>query len=61
VSCDGVAAEAQLLGFDPQTSGGLLVAAPAPQSVVLEAEFRAQGLFLARVGHVEAGAGVEVR
>ncbi len=55
-----VAPELDALGFDPQTSGGLLIALPAVQAAVLEAEFRAGGLFLARVGRVEEGAGVLV-
>lgn len=50
----------ELLGFDPQTSGGLLVALPAEHGPVLEAEFRAGGAFVARVGRVEAGEGVLV-
>jgi selenide,water dikinase len=61
LALDGVAEDRELLGFDPQTSGGLLVALPASQAVVLEAQFRRQRRFLARVGRVESGTGVEVR
>ena len=46
------------LAHDPQTAGGLLVALPREQGMALEAEFARAGLFLARVGAVEAGAGV---
>jgi len=47
-----------LLGYDPQTAGGLLVSLPGDKVAVLEATFRAEGLFLARIGRVEAGKGV---
>ena len=60
LSADGVPRELDLLGFDPQTAGGLLVSVPAAQGAVPEAEFRSRGLFLARVGSVEAGRGVRV-
>jgi selenide, water dikinase len=49
------------LGFDPQTAGGLLISLPAEQGAALEAEFEARKLFIRRVGHVEEGAGVDVR
>jgi selenide, water dikinase len=55
-SIDEIAA----LGFDAQTAGGLLVALPAERAAVAEATFSAQGLFLARIGRVEEGAGVRV-
>jgi selenide, water dikinase len=49
-----------VLGFDPQTAGGLLVSIPAEQGAALEAEFDAARLFARRVGTVEEGAGVLV-
>jgi len=49
-----------LLGFDPQTAGGLLFSLPAERGAVLEAAFHGAGLFLARVGRVEEGSGVSV-
>jgi len=49
------------LAYDPQTAGGLLVSLPRERGPALEAEFARAGLFLARVGAVEAGAGVAIR
>jgi selenide,water dikinase len=60
IGIEEIPAELEQLGFDPQTSGGLLVSLPAAHGAVLEAEFRAGGLDLARVGRVEEGTGVEV-
>jgi len=60
IRAQGVAPELDLLGFDPQTAGGLLISLPADQGVVLEAEFRSRGLLLARIGSVDAGTGVHV-
>jgi selenide,water dikinase len=53
-----VAPELVELAFDPQTAGGLLVSLPRDRGPALEAEFARAGLFLARVGTVEEGAGV---
>jgi selenide, water dikinase len=58
---NGVSDEVALLGFDPQTSGGLLISLPADKGSVLEATFRDAGLFLARIGRVVEGNGVAVR
>jgi selenide,water dikinase len=49
------------LAYDPQTAGGLLVSIPAERGAVLEATFATEGLALARIGSVEAGAGVVLR
>ncbi len=57
---DGLPAPLDVLGFDPQTAGGLLVSLPAEKGAVLEATFRDADLFLARVGRVEAGRGIAV-
>ena len=56
----GVAPELVELAHDPQTSGGLLVSLPRDRGVGLEAEFARAGAFLARVGSVGDGAGVEL-
>jgi selenide,water dikinase len=53
-----VAPELVELAYDPQTAGGLLVSLPADRGMSLEAQFAAAGLFLARIGRVEEGAGV---
>lgn len=58
VDADGAAEELLALGYDAQTAGGLLVSLPADKALSLRSEFRARGLFLARVGSVVAGAGV---
>jgi selenide, water dikinase len=55
----GPASESTLaLGFDPQTAGGLLISLPEDRAPVLETTFASAGVFLARVGRVEPGAGV---
>jgi selenophosphate synthase len=46
------------LAYDPQTSGGLLIALPADKAGVLGAVFAERNLFLARVGQVVDGEGV---
>ena len=56
----GVTDELVALGYDPQTAGGLLVSLPGDQGVTLQAQFKARGLFLRRVGAVEDGSGVAV-
>jgi selenide, water dikinase len=48
----------ETLAYDPQTAGGLLISMPADRCAVLEATFAAADQLLARIGHVEAGAGV---
>jgi selenide,water dikinase len=48
------------LAWDPQTSGGLLISLPSERGAVLEASFRAQDLFIARIGSVEEGSGVQL-
>jgi selenide,water dikinase len=51
----------ETLAYDPQTAGGLLISMPNDRAAVLEATFAGAGQLLARVGHVEAGAGVLLR
>jgi selenide,water dikinase len=55
-----VAAERVELAYDPQTAGGLLVSLPRDRGMALEAQFAAAELFLARVGRVEEGAGLQL-
>jgi selenide, water dikinase len=60
VSTDGAPEELVVLGYDPQTAGGLLVSLPAEKGAALTAELAARDLFVRRIGHVEDGAGVAV-
>jgi len=60
LDANGVAPELVELAYDPQTAGGLLVSIPADKGMSLEAQFAAADLFLARVGRVEEGAGLEL-
>jgi len=56
----GVPDDVVALAWDPQTSGGLLVALPKERGAVLQAAFDAAGHFLARIGSVETGSGVQL-
>jgi selenide,water dikinase len=58
---EGVPEALEVLAFDPQTAGGLLVSLPAQRGPTLEAEFVARRLFVRRVGYVEEGSGVVVQ
>ena len=60
VLADGVGEEFLVLGYDPQTAGGLLISLPADKGPALVAELDARGLFVRRVGRVEEGDGVVV-
>jgi selenide, water dikinase len=51
----------EALAYDPQTAGGLLVSMPDERVPVLEATLAAEGILAARIGRVEAGAGVLFR
>ncbi len=54
----GATEELLAVAYDPQTAGGLLISLPSDKAAVMTASFRARSLSLARVGRVEAGAGV---
>jgi selenide,water dikinase len=56
----GLAAEVEHLLFDPQTSGGLLIAVAPDRADALARALAADGLAGTRVGRVEAGVGVAV-
>jgi selenide,water dikinase len=60
VDADGVPEDLLALAYDPQTSGGLLIALPADKGAVLTATFTEHGLFLDRIGRVVEGAGVSL-
>jgi selenide,water dikinase len=60
VTTTGLPETLDVLGYDPQTAGGLLVSIPAERGPALEAEFGARRLFIRRIGRVEEGAGVIV-
>ncbi len=58
VEADGIAEDLLALAYDPQTSGGLLIALPADKGAVLEATFAERALPITRIGRVVDGAGV---
>jgi selenide,water dikinase len=60
VSADGIAEELLVLGYDPQTAGGLLISLPADQGAALTAELTVRDLFVRRIGRVEEGTGVGI-
>ena len=60
VTTSGLPSTLDVLGYDPQTAGGLLVSVPAERGPALEAEFSGRKLFIRRIGSVEEGAGVVV-
>lgn len=60
LTATGVPEELLALGFDPQTAGGLLVALPADRAPAALAALALRGVEAARVGSVEAGAGISV-
>jgi len=60
VEVGAVVPELVELAYDPQTAGGLLVSLPREQGPALEAEFAAADLFLARIGTVTDGAGIQL-
>jgi selenide, water dikinase len=60
VEANGVPEDLLALAYDPQTSGGLLIALPAEKGAVLTGTFTEHGLFVKRIGRVVAGAGVSL-
>jgi selenophosphate synthase len=58
IEAEGVPDDVLALGYDAQTAGGLLLSLPADKALSLASEFRARGLYLARVGDVEPGTGL---
>jgi selenide,water dikinase len=55
-----IAPEVEHLLFDPQTSGGLLIAIAPDRAAALVTALESDELLAARVGHVEVGSGVSV-
>jgi selenide,water dikinase len=60
IAANGLSETLAVLGYDPQTAGGLLASVPSDRGAALEAEFGSRRLFLRRVGRVEEGTGVVV-
>jgi selenide,water dikinase len=56
-----VPAEVEDLLYDPQTSGGLLMAVPEDRASWLESRLKEDGFSCWRVGHVEEGEGITVQ
>ena len=61
IELDGLSEPLALVGFDPQTAGGLLVSLPSEKAMLVEAELAAREVFARRIGFVESGSGVAVR
>ena len=61
-TAEGIDADVELLLYDPQTSGGLLIAAAADRAVEVQAALGSAGVLAPKVGKAEAPrAGVRVR
>jgi selenide,water dikinase len=58
IEANGAPEDVLAVGYDAQTAGGLLVSLPFDKALSLASEFRARGLYLARVGSVQAGSGL---
>ena len=56
-----VPAEVEDLLYDPQTSGGLLMAVPKGRASWLESHLKEDGFSCWRIGHVEEGEGITVQ
>jgi selenide,water dikinase len=57
---DGIAEAVERLVFDPQTSGGLLMALPPANAAGVVDRLRTDGYAAAVVGEVREGAGVVI-
>jgi selenide,water dikinase len=57
---DGIDAAVEALLYDPQTSGGLLIALPPAAAEAVASRLQADGLPGAIIGRIEAGEGVRV-
>lgn len=57
---DGIDPARRLLLFDPQTSGGLLIALPPDAATELERRYAAADQACWRIGEVVAGSGIEI-
>jgi selenide, water dikinase len=57
---EGLTDEQDAVLFDPQTSGGLLMAVPAQKYDQLRHEFQRRGVSFWEVGHVTEGQGIAV-
>ena len=57
---DSIDAASRAILFDPETSGGLLMALPPDQAQALVAQAGLDGLTAFVIGEVAAGAGIEV-
>ena len=60
VDAVGVSEDVLALAYDPQTSGGFLVALPSDKALVLQAELASRKLFACRIGSVVEGSGISL-
>jgi selenide,water dikinase len=61
VDADGIPDDVLTVAYDPQTSGGLLVALPSERALALQAAFEMRKLRAWRIGRVVEGQGVSLR
>jgi selenide,water dikinase len=61
VGAEGIPGDVLAVAYDPQTSGGLLVALPAERALALQAAFETRKLQAWRIGRVAEGRGVSLR
>jgi selenide,water dikinase len=58
VTVDGASDGQVALAYDPQTSGGLLIALPESRAAAFEQAAGVRDVFVARIGRIAAGSGV---